>query len=202
MDDILEVTLLVAETLERLEVPYVVGGSLASSFHGIPRATIDVDLVAALRQEHMPGFVGALRGAFYLDADAIQRAIELRATFNVIHLQTMFKVDVFVAHDDEATRQELERGRTFVVTDSPERTLRIASAEDTIAQKLHWYDLGDEISDRQWSDAVGVLKVAGEKLDYAYLRRTAALLGVEQLLRRALREAGREGDAEEEAASG
>lgn len=191
MDDLLEVTLLVAEVLDRLEIPYVVGGSLASSFHGIPRATIDADLVAAIRPEHRVGLVEELRDAFYLDADAIRLAIDRRATFNLIHFETMFKVDVFVAGDDPATRQELERGRSFVVTDAPERTLRIASAEDTIAQKLYWYHLGDEVSDRQWNDAVGVLKVAGSSLDLVYLRRTAALLGVEHLLDRAIEEAGR-----------
>ena len=198
MDDILDVTLLVAETLERLEVPNVVGRSLASSFHGIPRATIDADLVAALRPEHRSEFVESLRDAFYLDTDTIRLAIEYRASFNVVHLETMFKVDVFVASDDPVTRQELARERRFVVTDVPRRTLRIASAEDTIAQKLYWYDLGDEVSDRQWSDVMGVLKVAGETLDLAYLRRTATLLEVGHLLDRALREAGAEADADQD----
>ena len=195
MDDILAVTLLVAETLERMDVPYVVGASLASSFHGIPRATIDADLVAALRADHRSHLVEALEEDFYLDPEAISRAIESRASFNVIHLETMFKVDVFVAQNDRATRQELERGVRMVVADAPERTLRIASAEDTIAHKLYWYELGDEVADRQWTDAIGVLKVAGEHLDYAYLRHTASLLGVEHQLRQALAETGREGAA-------
>lgn len=190
MDDVLEITLLVTDALEQLGVPYVVGGSLASSFHGIPRATIDADVVAAIRPAHQTGLVKALRDRFYLDADAIRLAIEQRATFNLIHLETMFKVDVFIAGDDQVTRQELERGRPFVVTDAPERTLRIASAEDTIARKLHWYKLGDGVSDRQWNDVVGVLKVAGASLDVPYLRRTAALLGVERLLDRAIEEVG------------
>lgn len=190
MDDVLEITLLVTDALEQLGVPYVVGGSLASSFHGIPRATIDADVVAAIRPAHQTGLVKALRDRFYLDADAIRLAIEQRATFNLIHLETMFKVDVFIAGDDQVTRQELERGRPFVVTDAPERTLRIASAEDTIARKLHWYELGDGVSDRQWNDVVGVLKVAGASLDVPYLRRTAALLGVERLLDRAIEEVG------------
>jgi hypothetical protein len=192
VDDVLEITLLVTDALEQLGVPYVVGGSLASSFHGIPRATIDADVVAAIRPAHQTGLVKALRDRFYLDADAIRLAIEQRATFNLIHLETMFKVDVFIAGDDQVTRQELERGRPFVVTDAPERTLRIASAEDTIARKLHWYELGDGVSDRQWNDVVGVLKVAGASLDVPYLRRTAALLGVERLLDRAIEEVGQE----------
>lgn len=190
MDDILEVTLRVAAVLERLDVPYVVAGSLASSFHGIPRATIDADLVTALREKHRSGFVEALRDDFYLDAETIRTAIEGRSSFNVIHLETMFKVDVFVVGDDRATRQELERGREHVVTESPERTLRIASAEDTVAHKLYWYELGGEVADRQWSDAVGVLKVGGDDLDLEYLRRAASAFGVGHQLRRALEEAG------------
>lgn len=189
MDDIIAVTLLVADTLERLDVPYVVGGSLASSFHGIPRATIDADLVAALRQEHRPALVTYLHGPFYLDDEAIRTAIEYSGGFNLIHIATMYKVDVFVAGEDRATKLELERGRSFVVADDPERTLRFASAEDTIVQKLHWYELGDGVSDRQWSDAMGVLQVAGRTLDFAYLRRAAALLNVTHLLEKALREA-------------
>lgn len=192
MDEILDVTLVVAEALENLGVSYVVGGSLASSFHGIPRATIDADIVAALRDVHRSGFVAALSDAFYLDPDTIRRAIERRTSFNVIHLATMFKVDVFVARDDDAAQQQLKRGRPMVVSDAPERTLRMASAEDTIAHKLYWYALGDEVADRQWSDAIGVLKVAGERLDLAYLRRSAARLGVEDLLRRALEELERD----------
>lgn len=190
MDDILDVTLTVAEALDELDVPYVVGGSLASSFHGIPRATIDADVVAALRPPHHRDFVDALQDTFYLDSDTIRRAIERRTSFNVIHLATMFKVDVFVARDDDTAHEQLERGRPMVVTDAPERTLRIASAEDTVAHKLRWYALGDEVADRQWSDAVGVLKVTGERLDLAYLRRIAADFGVEDLLRRALEASG------------
>lgn len=188
MDEILDVTLLVAEALEDLDVRYVIGGSLASSFHGIPRATIDADIVAALRDTHHSGFVEALQDAFYLDPDTIRRAIERQASFNVIHLATMFKVDVFVAPDEEGADLELERGQSFVVASDPERTLRMASAEDTIAHKLYWYALGDEVADRQWSDAIGVLKVAGDQLDHAYLRRRATLLGVADLLARALEE--------------
>lgn len=192
MDEILDVTLSVAEALGELDVPYVVGGSLASSFHGIPRATIDAHIVAALRPQHHRGFVEALQETFYLDSDTIRRAIERRTSFNVIHLATMFKVDVFVARDDDTAQQQLERGRAMVVTDTPERTLRIASAEDTVAHKLRWYALGDEVADRQWSDTVGVLKVAGERLDLSYLRRIAADFGVDDLLRRALEASGLE----------
>ena len=191
VDEILDVTFFIAEVLERLGVPYLVGGSLASSFHGVPRATQDVDLVAALGAEHVPALLAALEGRFYHDADTIREAVRDRTSFNVIHLDTLFKVDIFVAKQDPATRQELDRRQRIAVGTDPTRELVVASAEDVVAQKLYWFRLGDGVSDRQWSDALGVLKVAAENLDLAYLRRTAMLLGVEDLLEKALAE-GRE----------
>ncbi|MGH7551712.1 MAG: hypothetical protein ACREMQ_01625, partial [Longimicrobiales bacterium] len=109
MDEILDITLFVAEIFERLGITYAVGGSLASSLHGIPRSTQDVDLVAEIRLEHVPDLVAAFRDTFYLDEDAIREAIEHRASFNLIHLRTLFKVDVFVAKDDLASREQMQR---------------------------------------------------------------------------------------------
>jgi hypothetical protein len=193
VDEILEITLMVAGTFERLDIPYLVGGSLASSLHGIPRATQDVDLVARLTHRDVPGLVAALRERFYLDEAAIREAVELRASFNLIDLRTLLKVDVFVAKDDEASRAQMERRQWFEIESDPRRVLVVASAEDVVAHKLYWYRLGDEVSDRQWSDAIGVLRVGGTRLDLHYLRRAATLLGVEDLLGRALDEAARIG---------
>ncbi len=186
MDEILEITLFLSDTFEQLGVPYLVGGSLASSLHGLPRATQDVDLVAALAPEHVARLVAALRDSFYLDEAAIRTAVRERTSFNVIHLRTLFKADIFVAKDDPAGRAEFERCQHYRITDDPPRDLVLASPEDTIAQKLLWFRLGDEVSERQWSDALGVLKVAGNRLDLAYLHVVAARLGVQELLERIL----------------
>lgn len=190
MDEILDLTLLVAGVFERLGIPYLVGGSLASSLHGIPRATQDADVVAGIDAMHVPDLVAAFGKAFYLDEGAIREAVELRASFNLIHLETLFKIDVFVAKDDRASREQMRRRQTFVVRRDPRRELVVASPEDIVAHKLYWFKLGDEVAERQWADAVGVLKVAGESLDLGHLRRIAELRGVEELLRRALEEAG------------
>lgn len=189
MDEILDITLLVAGTFERLGIPYLVGGSLASSLHGIPRATLDADVVAGIEPTHVAHLVGAFGEAFYLDEGAIREAVKQRASFNLIHLETLFKVDVFVAKDDPASLEQMRRRQTFVIRRAPRRELVVASPEDVVAHKLYWFKLGDEVAERQWADAVGVLKVAGESLDLAYLWRIAELRGVEGLLRRALEEA-------------
>lgn len=191
MDEILEITFHVVETFDRLGIPYLVGGSLASSLHGIPRATQDVDLVVRMTHRHVAGLVVALRPAFYLDESAIHDAVEQHASFNLIHLRTLLKADVFVGKDDEASRAQMERRQRYEIGTEPRRALVVASAEDVVAQKLYWFRLGDEVSDRQWSDAIGVLRVGGAGLDLDYLRRAATLLGVEDLLSRALDEAAR-----------
>jgi hypothetical protein len=184
----IRITLLVTIELERLGVSYVVAGSLASSLHGLPRATADVDIVAALRVEHAQPLATALGEAFYVDVDMIRDAVTRRSEFNIIHLATMFKVDVFVPTLDAVSRGELARGTAILVDADQGRTFRVASPEDTVAQKLSRYRRGGEISERQWRDVVGVLGVQGGKMELEYLRATADALGVRDLLDRALTE--------------
>jgi len=183
----LEITALVADHLDRLEVAYCIGGSLASSLHGIPRSTQDADLAAALRPEHVEPLVAALAESFYVSPERILDAIRRQASFNVIHLETLFKVDIFCVGDDLYSRTELDRREPFAI--APDRVLQVASAEDTILQKLLWYRRGGEVSDRQWGDLIGVLDVQGARLDKEYLRRWARELGLSDLLERASREA-------------
>ena len=184
------VTLLVIEALDTLGVPYLIGGSLASAVHGVARATADTDLVADLRPEHARPLAQALNDAFYVDAESIQDAIRRRSSFNVIHLDTMFKVDVFVRKQRPFDQAQFERRVAQVVATDPERTAYVASPEDTVLAKLEWFRLGGEVSDRQWRDVLGVLKVQGERLDLVYLRRWAAALRIADLLEQALAQTG------------
>lgn len=175
-----------ARVFDALGIRYVVGGSLASSIYGIPRATQDVDLVADIRLSHVDAITSALAGEFYVDADMIRDAIKRRASFNVVHLATMFKADVFIFQGDSWSREVMARARTEQLDLAEGKvTIRFASPEDTLLHKLIWYKLGNQISDRQWGDILGVLKVQGEALDQTYLEHWAPLLDVLDLLVRA-----------------
>ena len=183
------ITLRVIQEFDKLNVPYLIGGSLASALYGEPRATMDADVVADLHIEHAAPLVRALAGEFYIAQDAVLDAIRTQRSFNVIHLATSFKVDVFVrkkrAFDDS---QFARRTRQVVATD-PERSAYIASAEDTILAKLEWYKIGDSLSERQWRDILGILKTQSGALDQSYLRQMASQLQVTDLLERAIKEA-------------
>jgi hypothetical protein len=159
----------VGAVFDQLHVPYVVGGSVASSFHGIPRATQDADFVAALNEAVIPRFVQALGDDYYADADMIRDAVAYRASFNIVHRPTMFKIDVFVMRGDAYSRGEIDRGVVVdVMTSGGARQIRFATAEDTLLQKLVWYKLGAEVSDRQWQDVLGIMRVQAT-LDDRYL---------------------------------
>jgi hypothetical protein len=175
----------VLEVLRRLGVRHYVGGSIASSAHGVPRSSIDADVVAELGPPHAAPFVAALRQGYYVPEERVRDAILRRASFNVIHLETMVKVDVFVARDRPFDRRALERAEDTPAEGGSE--IPVSSAEDTVLAKLEWYRKGGETSERQWGDVTGLLRV--RSLDEAYLRQGAVELGVTDLLERALAEA-------------
>lgn len=176
----------IARALEALGVRYVVGGSVASSVYGVPRATQDVDVVAELYGKHVDRFVAMLSAEFYVDGDMIRDALARQATFNVVHLATMFKADIFAFKREPWMESEMARGRVETLsTDGGPVSLRFASPEDTLLHKLVWFRLGGETSDRQWGDVLGILKVQGARLDHAYLAEWAPTLGIGALLERA-----------------
>src|SRR6266704_4175313 len=182
----------VIEVFEQLGVLYHIGGSVDSSIYGILRATIDADLIADLRLEHGRSLVIQRQTDYYIDEDMIRDAIKRRGSFNVIHLDTMLKVDVFIPKSRPFDQEELRRAQQEVLLEGT-RPYNVASPEGTILNKLEWYRMGGEVSDRQWNDILGVLKVQGTHLDMNYLQKWAANLNVTDLLKRALVDAGLKG---------
>ncbi|HNB41118.1 MAG TPA: hypothetical protein PLG52_06440 [Anaerolineales bacterium] len=186
----IEVTLKVTGVFELLGIPYVIGGSLASTLYGMVRTTQDSDIVAEMRREHLQPFVSALQDEFYIDEEMIADSIEHQSSFNIIHRETMFKVDVFIPRPRPFLRSQLARAQRQTFTFESELSAKFASPEDTILSKLEWYRMGGEVSDRQWRDILGVLKTRAGELDLEYLKKWAGELKVGDLLKLALDEAG------------
>jgi len=182
------VTLQVIDVLEALGVPYAIGGSLASALHGMARATLDSDLVADLQPTQVPAFVHQLQEQFYVDEMVVANAIQRHTSFNLIHLETMFKVDIFIPKERPFDQQRLNRRISEKVADDSDEQICILSPEDTILAKLDWFRLGGEVSERQWRDILGVMKTQQAALDTDYLKQWAENLGVSDLLQQALAE--------------
>jgi hypothetical protein len=184
----LAVTLLVIDAFDKLGVPYMIGGSLASALYGTARSTLDTDLVADIKADQVALLVKMLENEFYIDESMIIDAIRTYRSFNVIHLATLFKVDVFLPKQRRFDQIQFQRRQYKVISIDPERKAYVTTSEDIILAKLEWYRLGNEISDRQWRDILGVLKVQAGRLDLDYLRQWAAELNITVLLQRALKE--------------
>lgn len=182
----LAVSLIVARAFEKLGLRYLIGGSLASSLYGVPRSTNDADMLAEMPAHLADELAAELAGEFYVDANLIRDAAMRGASFNVIHLATMFKVDVFVATRDPMTQEEMRRRQEHRLSPDDEARAFFATAEDTVLQKLDWYRKGGEISERQWKDIIGVLRMQVGAVDVEYMKKWAAHLGVADLLGRAL----------------
>lgn len=174
--------------LDRQEIRYTIVGSVASSSHGVPRFTNDVDFVVDFEGVDLREFFAGLQKEFYLDAAGAEAAIEKRRSFNAIHLTAGYKFDFFPLEAGPFGEQQLLR-RKFVVSSAPqfaELEFAITSAEDTVLAKLRWFREGGCVSDRQWHDILSVIAVQGEKLDTGYMRYWAARLGLSELLEKAI----------------
>ena len=187
--DIQSVCLIVIRILEVLGVDYEIGGAFASALHGVFRATADVDLVARLQPEHIPPFLKCLGDQFYASDEAIFKAVREKRSFNVIHLETMIKVDVFAVNDSPYDKMEFSRRMRIHFFDAAGTVVWCCSPEDIILRKLSWYVSGGHVSERQWHDVVGVLRIHSNRLDMDYLTRWGEALGVNELLKKSIDEA-------------
>ncbi|MCP9492893.1 MAG: hypothetical protein MSG64_00400 [Pyrinomonadaceae bacterium MAG19_C2-C3] len=183
----IEILIYVARVFEDVGARYVFVGSIASSHHGLPRATNDVDLVSDLSLGQAAPFIKAVEKDFYVNETSVRRALQTHHSFNLIHFESSLKVDVFIPPPNGFGWQSLLRRQAEPIDES--RKVFIATAEDTVLAKLDWFVKGGGTSERQWSDVSGIIKFQRDKLDYDYLREWAARLKVDDLLQRVLDEA-------------
>lgn len=188
LSDPLRVINKVAQIFQKHGIDYLVGGSLASSLHGIPRATQDVDIVADLTGKDIVKIAELLSVDFFVDVEMIKKAVSLKSSFNIIERENIYKVDIFVMGNDELSRMEMGRRVPYKITNDNDenQSIYVCSAEDIIAHKLYWYNLGEGVSERQWNDALNVIKIQKHKLNIDYLKRICTARGVLELLEKAL----------------
>lgn len=182
-----EVALRVAAVLEEMGIEYTLGGSLASSLHGEPRATNDVDFAAKFDEEQIAAFVERLGPDFVADIEAFRMAVRLHRSHQVYFLPLALKIDFFVRGTAPFDRSEF--ARRIRVPLGERGALYAATAEDSLLRKLLWFKAGGEVSDRQWRDILGILRVSGRALDRAYVEDWAGQLQVNDLLTQALHQA-------------
>ena len=147
---------------------------------------MDADLVADIKPQQVLPLVASLEGEFHIDADMILDAIQHNSSFNLIHLESMFKVDVFLLKQRAFDLNQMQRRISQSVGDAPEERAYFSTAEDIILAKLEWFHAGGETSERQWRDILGVLDLQSDRLDFEYLRKWAAQLDIQDLLQRAI----------------
>lgn len=181
----LDVIIRVAEMLDDLGIDYVLGGSLAGSFYGEPRATADVDIAIRVDVDAGERLLGRAAAEFYVPTDAARIAIRNHDSFNLIDTTIAFKVDLFVLGETLLDRRQLDR-RVLIPVPGVDAGVWVTSPEDQVLRKLDWFQTGGQTSDQQWRDIIGILRVSGETLDLPDLRSTAAALGLGELLDRAL----------------
>jgi hypothetical protein len=195
--DPIELAQKIASILLPLNIPYVVGGSVASSLLGENRSTQDLDLVIDLEARIAQRLIDAMSGEFYISESAVNEAIAKSRTapressFNVIYLPSMEKADIFVmSSDDPFSASVMSRRQLYPISGLTEEGIYIYSPEDIVLQKLSWYKLIPGGSQKQWRDVLGVLKVQEERLDLVYMNQWAVTLKVTDLLSGALLQSG------------
>lgn len=178
------VALRVAGVFDELGVDYTLGGSLASSLHGEPRSTNDVDFAVRLQEPHIPRLIERLGPEFAIDEESLRGAVRAGRSCQIYFLPLALKIDLFIRGVDPFDRSEFSRRVRIGIGERG--TLYAASLEDSLLRKLVWFRLGGEVSERQWRDVLGLVRAASTEHDRAYLEHWAAILGVEHLLTRAL----------------
>ncbi len=178
-----------ADALDDFKVNYAIGGSIASSLYGKVRFTQDADITVAPFGDRAEQLYNVLKEDFYISEDAMNQAISNRGSFNIIHLKSAFKIDIFIQKDNDFHRLMFVRRKKVKLDESIDHLFDIVSAEDIILLKLQWYQSSGCVSQRQWSDVLGVLTVQAQSLDMKHLRSCSEKLGLSDILQKAIDEA-------------
>lgn len=180
----------VINAFDKLSIPYCIGGSVASSLYGIARTTLDIDIVADLQLQHIPLLIKELGKSYYIEESMIRNAINNSSSFNLIHFETSMKIDIFILKNIPYDEESFKRRIKDILDESINREFFFTSPEDIIINKLQWYEMGEKISERQWLDVLGVIKVQGESLDKNYLQLWSKKLEIFDLLTKAFADSG------------
>ena len=183
-DDLVNALSPVVAAFQKLQINHFVCGSVASSFHGAARSTMDVDVVCDLSANQIRQFLACFDQDYYVSESAIREAVERRSCFNLIHLPSSFKIDVFISKGREYDQHSMNRATLGSLGESQSITVPIATAEDSIVSKLEWYRKTNETSDRQWDDVTRLIRLLGSAADLKYLSQAATSVGVDDLLQR------------------
>jgi hypothetical protein len=186
-DGLLALVLRVADLLDALDIRYVVGGSVAASFYGEPRATADVDVAIEVPDGMAERLIERAAAEFYVPTASARRAIAEHDSFNLLASDGSLKVDLFVLGSGLLDRRQIER-RVPVRIGADQREIWITSPADQVLRKLSWFRASS--SERQWRDVIGLLRVSGADIDLDDLVSTADRLDLASLVRRAIVEAG------------
>ena len=172
--------------LERLGIDYAIGDSMASSVYGKVRFTQDADITVEPFMSRAEKLFELLKPQYYISKEAMYQALRQHSSFNIIHLESAFKIDVFIRKDTSFEKQLMSRRRALKLSDSLEKSFSVISPEDIILLKLQWYRDSGLGSERQWDDVIGVFKIQSDKLDFEYLKKWAGILEVNELLEKAI----------------
>lgn len=162
--------------LDRLKIPYMITGSIAVSYYGIPRLTHDVDIIIEIgvdKVDKIEGIIHSFGEGFYISGEAIRDAVMRRGMFNAIHSKSGFKVDFWLVKEELYDQNRFNRKIAHRLLG---RDIYITSPEDLIIIKLCWYK--DSASEKHFQDALGVYRMQSDSLDMKYLRKWCEELSV------------------------
>jgi len=171
---------LIVQSFDDLGIEYAIGGSFASSAWGNPRQTNDLDIAIRVKSVTAKDLVVQFQDHFLVSESEIEAAFTDTGpfrSFQLLHIEEIFKVDVFVHAEEQYTQRLFERRKQFSI--GPYRMGWFYSPEDIVLVKLRWFELGRRVSDRQWNDIVQVIENQGESFDRGYALKWAVHFGVE-----------------------